>query len=286
MRMLVFGKNGQVARCLRDEAGSVDLVALGSADCDLTNPGAGAEAVRRVAPDIVVNAAGYTAVDKAETERETARRLNAEAPAELAAAARASGARFFHLSTDYVFDGSGGAYTENAATAPLNVYGKTKRDSEIAVLAAAPDAIVMRTSWVFSEYGANFVKTMLHLGSTRDALRIVEDQIGGPTPARAIARAILAIASKLHRGAAGAGVYHYQGVPVVSWADFAQAIFEVADLNVAIRKIPTSEYPTPARRPLRTVLDCARIERDFGLSAPDWRSDLFQVVDALQGSSE
>lgn len=281
--MLVFGKYGQVAHCLRDEAGTIELTSLGSDDCNLMTPGAGADAVRGAGADIVVNAAAFTAVDKAETERAAAQRLNAGAPAELAAAAHASGACFFHLSTDYIFDGiAENRYDERAATAPLNVYGKTKHDGETAVLAAAPDAIIIRTSWVFSEYGSNFVKTMLRLGAT-STLPIVDDQIGGPTPARDIARAIIAIASKRHCGAAGAGVYHFQGTPAVSWAEFAEAVFAEADLNVSVRRIPTSEYPTPADRPLHTVLDCARIERDFGVSQPDWRAGLHEVIGALRG---
>ena len=283
MRILLFGRNGQVARCLRDEAGSFALSALGGADCDLTISGAGAEAVGRAGPDIVINAAGYTAVDKAETEKNLAMRLNAHAPAELAAAARGAGARFIHLSTDYIFDGaSREAYEENADTAPLNIYGQSKREGEIAVLAAAPDAVIIRTSWVFSEYGANFVKTMLRVAGERDEISIVDDQIGGPTPARDIARAILAIAVKIHRGAGGDGVYHYQGTPAISWAEFAEKIFELSGRDVVVRRIPTSDFPTPAKRPLHTVLNCARIERDFGLAPPDWRMSLRPVLERLK----
>ncbi len=282
MRILLFGKNGQVARNLRAEGSSFELLSLGSADCDLTAVGAGADAIERASPDIVVNASGYTAVDQAESEKGLAMRLNASAPAELAAAARESGARFIHLSTDYVFDGaSEDAYDEKADAAPLNTYGQSKRDGEVAVLAAAPDSVIIRTSWVFSEYRANFVKTMLRLASERDELSVVDDQIGGPTPARDIARAVLTIASKFHRGADGEGLYHYQGAPAVSWADFAEKIFELARQNVEIRRIPTSEFPTPAERPLRTVLNCARIERDFGLASPDWREGLRDVLSEL-----
>lgn len=288
MRILVFGKNGQVAHCLRGEAlrnaaGSIHLTSLSSAECDLMVPGVGAEAISNAKPDIVVNATGYTSVDGAEAEQDSAKRLNADAPAELSAAAHKLGARFIHLSTDYVFDGNTtDAYVETSKTTPLNVYGETKRAGEIAVLAASPDAIIVRTSWVFSQYNANFVRTMLRAGASQQQLKIVDDQIGGPTPAGGIARAVLAIASKIHRGAAGAGIYHYQGSPAVSWADFAATIFETAGLAVEIQKIPTSDYPTAARRPLRTVLDCARIERDFGISRPDWRSFLPPVIIALR----
>ncbi len=281
MRILLFGKHGQVAQSLHDEADGADMIALGSNDCDLMQQGAGADAIAVHNPDIVVNAAGYTAVDKAESELEPARQLNAEAPAELAAAARRASARFIHLSTDYVFDGVDQLYDENAKTNPLNQYGRTKRDGEIAVLKAAPHSIILRTSWVFSAHGANFVKTMLRIGGEQTALKIVSDQIGGPTPARDIARAILTIAAKIHRGAEGAGIYHFQGRPAVSWAAFARAIFDVAGVDVAVEEIATADYPTPAQRPLRTVLDCARIERDFGIAPPDWRSGLRQTVSAL-----
>jgi dTDP-4-dehydrorhamnose reductase len=282
MRILIFGKNGQVARCLREEAGGTAATALGSDDCDLIKPGAAAKAITQHAPDIVVNAAAYTAVDKAETDEATARRLNAEAPAEIAAACADAGARFIHVSTDYVFDGQKDTpYAEDDAPAPLGVYGATKRDGENAVLTAAPGAIILRTSWVFSEYGANFVKTMLRLGNEQRGLSIVDDQIGGPTPARDIARAIMTIAGKIHRGAPGDGVYHYQGEPPVSWAAFAEKIFEVTGLPVEVKKISTPDYPTAAARPLYTVLDCARIARNFGIAQTDWRIGLRQTLGAL-----
>ncbi len=282
MRILLFGKNGQVARCLQDEAGAVRVAALGSGECDLRQDGAAATAIDAQKPDVVVNAAAFTAVDKAETNEPEARRLNADAPAEMALACARAGVRFIHLSTDYVFDGrSAGPYTEADPTRPLGIYGATKLDGEEAVLAAAPTAVVIRTSWVFSEYGANFVKTMLRLGAERATLSIVDDQVGGPTPARDIARAVLTIAGKLHRGAPGEGIYHFQGGPPVSWAAFAEKIFDIAGLETSVETIPTADYPTPATRPLRTVLDCARIERNFGIAQPDWRAGLRQVIAAL-----
>ena len=282
MRILVFGKNGQVARALQDAAGA-SVLALSRDDADLMAPGAAQDAIARHQPDVVINAAAYTAVDKAEDDETAARRLNAEAPAEMAAAAHAAGVPFLHISTDYVFDGAPEhRLNEEAPTAPLNVYGATKLEGEQAVAAAHPDAVIMRTSWVFSEYGGNFVKTMLRLAETRDALTIVADQIGGPTAASDIARALLAVAGKKQRGAPGAGVYHFQGVPPVSWAQFAEKIFEIAGKQVAASHIPTSGYPTPAQRPLNTVLDCAKIERDFGVGQPDWRESLRRVIAALK----
>ena len=291
MRILVFGKNGQVARALQDIGGD-SLVALGRDTCDLMNAGAAREAIIARKPDIIVNAAAYTAVDKAETDEVAARRLNHETPAEMAEAASAIDAPFIHLSTDYVFDGSvAGRLNESAAVNPLNVYGQSKCDGERAVLKAKPQAIILRTSWVFSEYGVNFVKTMLKLAQTRDELSIVADQIGGPTAAADIAAAIMTIAGKKYRGAPGSGVYHFQGAPAVSWADFAAKTFEISGRTISVVKITTEQYntmqkSTPAVRPLSTVLDCARIERDFGIPQPDWRASLRQVIAILNASND
>ncbi|WP_375201249.1 dTDP-4-dehydrorhamnose reductase [Hyphococcus sp.] len=282
MRMLVFGKNGQVARALKDSAGD-DVTALGRDEADLMAPGAAREAIAAHAPDIIVNASAYTAVDKAESDEAAATRLNASAPEEMAVAAAQAGIPLIHVSTDYVFDGTTeDRLAENAAVNPLNVYGRTKCEGERAVLNANPGAVILRTSWVFSEYGGNFVKTMLRLGAERDALTIVADQKGGPTAAADIAAAIVTIAGKKHRGAPGAGLYHYQGAPTASWAEFAEKIFEIAGLSVKVSHIKTEDYPTPAKRPLNTILDCAKIERDFGIAQPDWRIELRRVIAALK----
>ncbi len=284
MRMLVFGKNGQVARALKD-AGGETVTALGREDTDLMTPGAAREAIAAHKPDLVINAAAYTAVDKAEEDEAAARRLNAAAPAEMAEAAQTAGIPFLHLSTDYVFDGaSEERLGEDAETAPLNVYGATKREGEIAVAAAHGQAVIIRTSWVFSEYGGNFVKTMLRLSESRAELSIVADQIGGPTAAGDIAKALLAIAGKKHRGAPGAGLYHFQGAPAVSWASFAEKIFEIAGRDVKVSHIKTEDYPTLAQRPLNTVLDCAKIEREFGIGQPDWRESLRRVIGLLKSA--
>ncbi|WP_425410096.1 dTDP-4-dehydrorhamnose reductase [Hyphococcus sp.] len=288
MRILVFGKNGQVARALDDVAGdSGGLIFLGRAEADLTNEGAAQRTIAEHEPQIVVNAAAYTAVDKAETDTAAAQRLNADAPKEMAAACASNAIPFIHISTDYVFNGDAEDHlAESAPPDPRNVYGRSKLDGEAAVLEMNPDALILRTSWVFSEYGANFVKTMLRLSDNRKELSIVSDQIGGPTDAHDIARAILAIAGKKYRGAPGRGVYHFQGAPAVSWADFAKKIFEIANAEVAVAPIPTSEYPTAAARPLHTVLDCAKIERDFGIGQPDWRVGLRRVLAALRNKEE
>ena len=282
MRRLVFGRNGQVARALKDIGGDA-VVTLGRDEADLMRPGAARDAIATQKPGIVINAAAYTAVDNAESDEGAARRLNCEAPEEMAAAAAEAGVPFIHISTDYVFDGATeGRLDEQAPVNPLNVYGRTKLEGERAVLKANFSAVILRTSWVFSEYGANFVKTMLRLAGERDALSIVADQIGGPTAAADIARAIIAIAGKKYRGAPGAGVYHFQAAPTVSWASFAEKIFEIAELPVKVSHIKTEDYPTPAKRPLNTVLDCAKIEREFGVGQPDWRQELRRVIAALK----
>lgn len=288
MRILLFGCNGQVARCVREEAGAAhEVTALGSEEADLMQSGAATTAITANQPDMVINAAAYTAVDRAEDEKDAAMRLNKNAAAEMARTAKVVGAPFIHISTDYVFDGHSDApYREGDPTNPLNIYGASKLAGERAVLAENDSAIVIRTSWVFSEFGGNFVKTMLRLAGERDALNIVDDQIGGPTAARDIARALLTIAEKKHRGAPGEGVYHYQGTPGVSWAGFASKIFDIAGNAVTVTPIATKEFPTPATRPLRTILDCARIERDFGVAQPDWRIALRQVIEALAKKDE
>ena len=284
MRILLFGRNGQVARAFQEEAsGAHEVIALGRAQADLMEKGAAQSAIKKHAPDIIINAAAYTAVDKAEEEKETAAQLNTAAAEEIATGARNFGGHLIHISTDYVFDGEKTEpYLEDDATHPLSVYGKTKCDGEAAVLKTSPEAIIIRTSWVFSEYGQNFLKTMLRLAGDRDALNIVDDQIGGPTAARDIARAALIIAGKKHRGARGAGIYHFQGSPAVSWAAFAAKIFEIAGADIAVNPIATTQYPTAAQRPVNTVLDCAKMERDFGVAQPDWRASLRQAVAALE----
>lgn len=281
MHILLFGASGQVGRETVEAAAhrGLRLTALSRAEADLSVPGAGLAAVVRRRPDAIINAAAWTAVDKAESDIEGARRLNAGAPGELAAAANEAGARLIHLSTDYVFDGAGAVpLDEGAATSPINVYGRTKLEGERAVLAALPGAVVIRTSWVYAPHGANFVKTMLRLSQTRDALSIVGDQTGGPTPAAAIAEACLDIALQTE---GPGGVFHFQGAPPASWAAFAKAVFAAAEQPVKVNEILTRDYETPAARPLFTVLNCAKIRRDYGIVQPDWRSDLAGTVRRL-----
>ncbi|MEO0914077.1 MAG: dTDP-4-dehydrorhamnose reductase, partial [Pseudomonadota bacterium] len=221
MKLLMFGASGQVAREVLARAPGA--VALGRAAADLAEPAACAEAVMQHAPDVVINAAAYTAVDKAESEEDLATTINGAAPAAMAGAAARLDIPFLHISTDYVFDGSGTAFWQpQDRTAPLSAYGRSKRAGEVGVLASGATAAILRTSWVFSAHGSNFVKTMLRLGRDRESLRIVADQIGGPTPAGAIAEALLAMAERLAARRGTPGIFHLAGAPEVSWAQFAR----------------------------------------------------------------
>lgn len=281
MTILVFGKTGQVATELQALGGSL-VTALGRDQADLADPQACAAAIRDANPTVVINAAAWTAVDKAESEEAAAQVVNGDAPSAMAAACAELGIPLVHISTDYVFDGSGTtAFKPDDPTAPLGAYGRTKLAGEDAVRSAGCPYAIVRTSWVFSAHGANFVKTMLRLGSERDILTIVADQIGGPTSARSIAAACLTIAEQLLCDQSKSGTYHFSGAPDVSWADFARAIFERAGLDCAVTDIPTSDYPTPAVRPLNSRMDCSSTEAVFGVARPDWQAELDLVLNDL-----
>lgn len=283
MTLLIFGKTGQVARELQRL--EPEAVFLGRDQADLTDPAACAAAITAHRPTAVINAAAYTAVDKAEEDEPTAALVNGAAPGEMAAACAALGVPLVHISTDYVFDGAGDApFAPDAATAPLGAYGWTKLAGEEAVRGAGGVHGILRTSWVFSAHGANFVKTMLRLSETRDRLTVVADQVGGPTPAAAIAEACISMATALTRDPAKAGSYHFSGAPDVSWADFAREIFTQAGRQVAVEDIPSSAYPTPARRPANSRLDCRSTQAAFGLTRPDWRAGLAAVLKELEVS--
>ena len=278
--LLVFGRSGQVATELARLAPKARF--LGRDAADLTDPEACARAIRDSGCAMVINAAAYTAVDRAETDADIARAVNADAPAAMARAAAALGVPFLHISTDYVFDGSGTQpWVETDPTGPLGVYGATKLAGERGIAAAGGQWAVMRTSWVFSAHGANFVKTMLRLGAERDELRVVADQHGGPTPAADIAQACLTMAEAMRADASRGGVYHFAGAPDTSWAGFAREIMAQAGLSCHIVDISTSDYPTPARRPANSRLNCAAISRDFGIVRPDWRAGLAKVLQEL-----
>ncbi|CAI0690772.1 dTDP-4-dehydrorhamnose reductase [Serratia entomophila] len=277
MKVLLTGSKGQLGSCFCDRLpAGWDVLATDSDSLDITDLARVKQVVADYRPDAIVNAAAYTAVDKAETESELAARINEQGPKNLAQAAAEAGCRLIHVSTDYVFDGQAKMpYREADVTNPLGVYGKTKLDGEIAVAAAHPEAIIIRTAWVFSEYGNNFVKTMLRLAKDRDVLGIVADQRGCPTYAGDIAQAIIDL---LQRRAEG-GVYHFCGDKEVSWSEFAEAIFAAAMAQGLLEKSPqvngitTEQYPTPAKRPAYSSLDCEKIER-LGISRSNWVSAL------------
>lgn len=282
MKLLVFGQTGQVARELQRLA--PDALFLGRGQADLADPAACAAAIRAHQPEVVINAAAWTAVDQAESEEATAAVVNGAAPGAMARACANLGTPMVQISTDYVFDGSGSApWRPGDAVAPVNAYGRTKLAGEQAVRAASGHHAILRTSWVFSSHATNFVKTMLRLGAARPALRVVADQIGGPTPADAIAAACLALASALRDGAPS-GTHHFVGSPATSWACFARETFAQAGMTVTVEDIPTDAYPTPARRPLNSRLDCSALAAEFGITQPDWRVALARVIAELKGA--
>ena len=280
MTVLVFGKTGQVATELA-RVGGGDVLCLGRDEADLSDPEACAAVIRGTDATAVINAAAYTAVDKAEDAEALATVVNGETPGAMARATAEKGLPFLHVSTDYVFDGTGDVpWRETDKVAPLNAYGRSKLKGEEEIAAAGGAYAILRTAWVFSAHGNNFVKTMLRLSAERDSLRVVEDQVGCPTPARAIADALWRMAGAMSEGQPG-GVYHFGGQPAVSWCGFAQAIFERVGRDVALAGIPTAEFPTPAKRPANSRLDCTALEADFGIKAPDWRAGLDEVLKEL-----
>lgn len=281
MKIVVFGKSGQVATELRRQG---EVSAFGRDEVDFSHPNQVGEAAAALEADLFINAAAYTAVDKAESEEEAALAINGHSVGTLAKVAADRGIPLIHISTDYVFDGSGDKpWAPDAPKGPLGAYGRTKLAGEEAIRAADGSHAIVRTSWVFSAHGGNFVKTMLRLGAERDALNIVADQIGGPTSAASIARALLMMTDKLAAGAAS-GTYHYTGTPNVSWADFAREIFAQSGLGCTVTDIPSSDYPTPAERPANSRLDGTTLARDFGIKPPDWRTDLTDVLKELNAT--
>ena len=284
MHVLLFGASGQVGVEIQRsaKAAGAEVFAVDRAACDLTKGGGPARMIEAANPDVVINTAAYTAVDKAESDEATARAVNAAAPGEMAKACAALGIPFVHFSTDYVFNGGASRpYVETDPTAPLGVYGRTKLEGERAVQSAGGVHAILRLSWVFSSHGANFVKTMLRLGAERDVMRVVADQRGKPTPAAAAGAASLVVARALIDAPKLSGVYHFAGDEETTWADFASAIFETARMKVAVERITTADYPTPAKRPIYSVMDTSLFEKTFGFAAPSWRNGLAAVIREL-----
>ena len=292
LKILQFGTTGQLATELLRQAPrhDVTLTALSRADCDLADPAAAARKVEDLKPDLVVIAAAYTAVDLAETERELARVVNAVAPGAIAAACARTGAALVNISTDYVFDGDGGApYAEDAATNPLNTYGATKLEGELAVAAASPRALNIRTSWVVSAHGKNFIKTMLRVAAAGNPLKVVDDQMGRPTSAADLADFILSQAPRLAAAKAGDpafGTVHFANSGEITWRGFAEAIFAEA-LGADAPKVAgqkTADYVTPAQRPLRATMDLTRLEQAFGVKPRPWTAALVDIVAELKAT--
>lgn len=296
MRILLFGANGQVGHELRRSLAPLGEVVATTRSgafedgttcerADFDAPAALPSLIERIAPDIVVNAAAYTAVDKAESDRDAAFRANAEAPARIAEACAARATLMVHYSTDYVFDGSGARpYREDDATAPLGVYGASKLAGEDAIRASGAPHRIFRTAWVYAAHGRNFMRTMLRLAAERDELRVVADQRGTPTPAALIADIT---AAALAQPSVPSGLWHLTAAGETSWHGFAEAIVADAHARGLLPRVPrvvpiaTADYPTPAKRPAYSVLDTARLRSDFGIDPPPWRREMEMILGAL-----
>lgn len=289
MRLAVTGKNGQVVSALQALAGpGLEIVALGRPELDLARPDTVFKALREAKPDVVVSAAAYTAVDKAESEPDIAFAVNRDGAKAVARAANDIGVPVIHISTDYVFDGTKTtAYVENDPTGPASVYGRSKLEGEHAVSENTENYAILRTAWVYSEYGSNFVKTMLRLSESRDEVNVVADQFGCPTSANDIAIAIVSIARKLATDPAPhlRGVFHMSGTGETNWAGFAKQIFAFSAKNggksIVVNDITTAQYPTPARRPANSRLDCCKLEEVYGIRLPEWQISTRAVMAAL-----
>jgi dTDP-4-dehydrorhamnose reductase len=277
--ILVFGKTGQVAREL------ITFESVQTLDrelVDLSDPGSCGDAIRFHKPKAVINAAAYTAVDNAESDEDLARLVNGKAPASMAQACATLKIPFVHISTDYVFDGSGmRPWCPSDKPDPQNAYGRSKLQGEKAIEASGCIHAILRTSWVVSEHRNNFVKTMLQLSKTKKRLTVVDDQIGGPTCARDIAQACVSIANQLINKPCNTGIYHYTGQPDLSWCQFANAIFKQIGSRTIANPIMTSDYPMPASRPLNSRLNCAKTEDVFGISRPFWRDGVKDILKNL-----
>ena len=285
MKILVLGRVGQVGSALAELlAGRSPVQFLDQPEIDLAEPASAVAQVRSQQPDVVINAAAYTAVDKAQAEPELAHAINAQAPAAMAAACAEIDATIIHYSTDYVFDGGATEpYTEEAPVAPQSVYGMSKLAGEQAVQAASDRHIILRTAWLYSHLGQNFVKTMLRLAAAGKPLRVVADQVGSPTYAWDLAQATVGIVDALAAGREdGFGIFHATNGGVTSWHGFAAKLFELTGHDdIAVVPITTAEYPTPAPRPAYSVLSCARLKQGYGIELPDWQEALARCLARL-----
>jgi dTDP-4-dehydrorhamnose reductase len=295
MRIVVTGHQGQVVSALKERAASAGatILTIGRPELDLVDDQDYTEAFANLRPDVIVSAAAYTAVDKAESEPDLAMRINAGGAGRVARAAAALDLPIIHLSTDYVFDGTKASpWVESDPTGPVSVYGATKLAGELAVRAATPKSVMLRIAWVYAPFGNNFVRTMLRLAETRDTMRVIADQTGAPTSALDIADGILKVAHRLVArpyDPANYGIFHMGAAGQASWADFAEAIFSGlaarGGKHVAVERITTAEYPTPARRPANSRLDSGAIANAHGVVLPHWRESLEAALDRLIGPS-
>ncbi|WP_366184831.1 dTDP-4-dehydrorhamnose reductase [Flavobacterium ovatum] len=284
-KILITGANGQLGseiKVLASNYSEFEFVFTDIEEFPLGNQDEIKSNFKWIAPDVVINCAAYTAVDKAEQDQEIANVVNHLAVATLAQLCDESQAKFIHISTDYVFDGNSPvAYTETDTPNPQSVYGKTKLEGEKACLSLCPDSIIIRTAWVYSEFGANFVKTMIRLMTERDAIGVVNDQIGSPTYAADLAQVILTI---LTSEKWNPGIYHYSNAGEISWFEFATAIQEIAGLSCEVNGIPASNYPTPAQRPAFSLLDKSKIEKVYGIKTIPYKESLVQMIGKLKDS--
>ena len=285
MRILVSGRDGQVAHSLAERSSAIEWIFAARPDCDLAEPGSFAAAIETTRPDLIINAAAYTAVDRAEAEEALAFRINAEAAGEGAQAAARLGIPFVQVSTDYVFDGSGSRpWREDDPLAPLGAYGRTKAAGEAAVLAASDMHSVVRTSWLIGPFGHNFAKTMLRLAADRDEIGVVADQHGCPTSTLDLADALLAFVDHVIAGRVG-GVWHLAGQGLANWADLAEEIFAVSRAHggptAQVKRITTADYPSPAQRPANSALDSTKAKDILGITLPDWRTGVGAFVPRL-----
>lgn len=290
MRIAVTGQTGQLVTSLieRGAAAGHEIIALGRPQLDLADPASIMRALQGTAPDAIVSAAAYTAVDKAESEGDFAHAVNGEGAGAVAQAAKALGVPLVHVSTDYVFDGTlDRPYVESDPTGPTGVYGASKLAGEQAVLSTHDNSAVLRVAWVYSPFGGNFVKTMLRLAGDRDEVSVVADQVGNPTSALDIADGILAVVTNMVSNSypEQRGIFHMIAQGEASWAEFAEAIFAASAArggpSASVRHIGTADYPTPATRPANSRLDCSRIARVHGVTLPDWHGSLDTVVERL-----
>ena len=277
--ILVFGKNGQVTTELQRMS---NVLALGRDQVDLSNPSSCSDAIKIHLPKAVINAAAYTNVDEAETEEELATIINGHAPTAMAKTCADLNIPLVHISSDYVFSGKGETpWRPTDTTEPQNAYGHSKKVAEEGIYKVGSIYSIIRTSWIFSAHSVNFVKTMLHLSQTQNRLRVVSDQVGGPTPAKDISKACLQIIDHLLEDPSKSGTYHFSGTEDVSWADFATEVFEQTGRFVDVIPVSTYDYPTPAVRPLNSRLDCSKTAEVFFIEQPDWRIGLNDILNEL-----